>query len=1003
MKCLHRLIAAVVLGCLPAWSWAQSGANSGQIAGVVLDPSEAAIAGATVTVRNVETNYQRSTTTDVGGRYALLLVPVGRYQIAASAEGFEPGTRDVQVSLGSSLAEHFELRLGARTESVEVSAAASSIEPTRVPSTSVLTDLQIHELPSNGRRVLSFLMLAPTATRTAFNDPDCRGISISGQQGIYTNISVDGGDYNSTFSCGGVRGRSESAPTFSVEALQEFQVIRNVFSSEFGRTTGGLVNMSTRSGTNQVRGSALYLLRDGALSARDAFGQKSLARIGQFGGSVGGPIARDRTFFFTAPEFQDASKPVRTLYSVLDVQGVRNTPGAQALLAVAPEETFPVGSDSQGVVSRIDHRFSDGHSVFGRVDFIRTEASYNPSAGANILSTGPSIETVTNASRSSQTVRTGRNATALGQWTSVLSRGVNELRVGFAREVRPQTAVGTGPNVIVRNGGSVVGSYGPVASSSSFNNLSFRSSDDRYQIVNNFSVVGGAHAVKVGIDYTRISGHILFNGGHNGGYDFNSLADFLARRPRQYSQFTGTGALDLAVSQVALYAQEEWRARPTLTISPGLRYDAQFNPDYPTATVPRNRYPGATAIPDDTRMLAPRLGVAWNPGNGRTVVRAGSGLFYAMTPVSMLAQSMLFNGGNPDRAFSVVVTDPAALASAFRAIGVSLADAALANLPTFTPAQLYELFGGPAAVAGLSANYFDPNLRNPRALHFQLSAERELAGGIKAGVAFTDINTIRIARQRDTNLPAPIVDATGRRIYSSPRPLRTFSVAQMAESSSRGLYRSVVSSLNVHRPRYTVDAYYTLGWNYTYDDIERSFNIQYEDALNLVNDYGYSNIDERHQFTANGICVVPGGLEVAATARFTSGRPFSGSAGTDANRDGQVRDRAIVDGQVLRRNTFRNRGVSDISLRVQRSFGLPNGRGRLTLSAEMFNVFGFDNYLLGGASTTYGPGTIIQNGVPVPVAPSGAFLQARDGQGSYLRTGSVGDPLQVQLGVRVQF
>ncbi len=1000
------LTVSLLLGSLLGLTthlWAQSAANSGQIIGRVVDPSDAVVPGAEITVRNKNTNYQRISTTDESGRYALLLVPLGPYDVSAKAEGFEESIREIELTLGSSVTANFQLRLGARSEAVEVTANTSSLEPTRVPSKSILTEMQIHNLPSNGRRVLSFLLLTPTTTRAVFSDQGCRGISISGQAGIYSKYNVDGGDYNSTFACG-TRGRSETAPTFSLEALQEFQVVRNIFSTEFGRSTGGIVNMATKSGTNQFHGSALYLVRDGSLAAKDALDQQSLTRIHQFGGSFGGPISTDRTFFFTAPEVQKASKPVQILFSELDTQGVRNTPGAQALLSVAPEENFPAISDSQMVVNRLDHHFSDRNSLFGRFDFSRSVYS---GLNANVLSTGPNINTVTNAARSSQTVYIDRSYTTMAQWTSVLSpRHVNELRFQFAREVRPQDPVSEGANVTVRNAGTVIGSYGPRFASLGFNPVSFESSDDRYQLINNFSLIGGAHTAKLGFDFTRVNGNIFSNnGGYNGSYDFNTLADFLARRPRQYSQFTGTGSLGLTLDQLAVYAQEEWRVRPNLTISPGFRYEAQFNPDYLAPTAPQDRAPQATRIPNDTRMFAPRVGIAWNVGNdGKTVLRAGGGLFYATTIMSTLADSILFNGGNPDRAFSVVVNDPTALANAFRSIGVDLANAPLNNLPTFTSSQFYQAFGGPGGATGRSVNYFDPNYRNPKALQWQFSGEREIASGIKAGIGFNYISTVRVARQRDTNLPAPVVDALGRNIYSGPRPLAPkFVLTKVAESSARSLYRSFTMLLNARRPSYTLDAYYTLGWNYTFDDIERSFGIGAADANNMKNDYGYSNIDERHQLTANGLYFLPYGFEISSTARFTSGRPFSGSPGTDLNLDSRVNDRAMVNGEILRRNTFRNRGVFDVNLRVQRSFSLPNERGKLIVSAEMFNVFGFDNYLLGGASTRYGPGTVIQNGVPVSVPPSADFLKSRDSQGRYLKSGSVGDPFQAQLGLRFQF
>jgi hypothetical protein len=165
----------------------------------------------------------------------------------------------------------------------------------------------------------------------------------------------------------GVRGRSSSAPTFGFEALQEIQVVRNGFSSLFGRSTGGVIQMSTRSGTNQFHGSAYELARDGSMAAKDAFGRSPVARIHQFGGSFGGPISKDRTFFFTAPEFQFGSKPVSVVYGLTAAQ-LASTAG-QALVAVAPQETFQAISNSQSVINRIDHHFSDTNTFFGRFDF----------------------------------------------------------------------------------------------------------------------------------------------------------------------------------------------------------------------------------------------------------------------------------------------------------------------------------------------------------------------------------------------------------------------------------------------------------------------------------------------------------------------------------------------------------------------------------------------------------------------------------------------------------
>jgi hypothetical protein len=226
----------------------------------------------------------------------------------------------------------------------------------------------------------------------------------------------------------------------------------------------------------------------------------------------------------------------------------------------------------------------------------------------------------------------------------------------------------------------------------------------------------------------------------------------------------------------------------------------------------------------------------------------------------------------------------------------------------------------------------------------------------------------------------------------------------VTESSARALYRAFTTSLNIRRRRYTFDAYYTLAWNFSADDSERGISsIRYDDVLNLRNEYNYSNIDERHQFITHGVYTLPFGLEIGTTSRFTSGRPYTAVAGTDLNKDQQNTDRPIAGGQVFARNTYRNTGFKDVSLRLQRYFVLPKERGRLALSAEMFNLFNFGNVQLGASGMTYGPGSIVQNGSVVSQAPPASFGQFKDAFGHFLQSNSAGDAFQAQLGVRYQF
>src|SRR5438094_551837 len=384
----------VYVCCLPGVVNAQSGANSGQIVGQVLDPSGAAVPAARVTVLNKETNYTREVVTDSAGRYAVPLVLLGRYELTTTANGFDAESQEVLVTLGSTITANFHLTLGARAEAVHVSAAALTLEPTQAPSKSILTALQIQHLPSNGGRLQSLIWQMP-----------------------------------------------------------------------------------------------------------------------------GGQIE---------PEFPMASEPVSVSYTNLDQQNLRNTPAAQALLAVAPEQTVDAFSDAQSVIGRLDHILSERARAFTRVDFSHTRAT--SVAGSNGLSTGPSISTLTTSALSNQTIADVWSGTALFQLTSTFSTNrLNELRVDFGREERPRAAQGTGAQVTVQNAGATIATYGPQGTGISFGNGQFPSRDNRYQLADNFSIVNGAHTAKLGVDFVHIASDVTFAPGSNGVYTFSSLANFTAR------------------------------------------------------------------------------------------------------------------------------------------------------------------------------------------------------------------------------------------------------------------------------------------------------------------------------------------------------------------------------------------------------------------------------------------------------------------------------------------
>jgi hypothetical protein len=979
---------------------AQTAANSGQVVGHIVDASGAAIAGAEVSVRSENTNAVRRAATDAGGRYAVSGLPPGTYGVTTTAKGFETATSTVVVTLGSTAAGGMTMKVAGVSEDVQVGGRNSALEPTGTQGKAVLTDLQLENLPAAGRRVRSLFLLTP-ATQI---EPECGGFAISGQKGLFANISVDGGDYTNTHWCGHV----EFSPTFSIEALQEFQVLRSTFSAEFGRSTGGIVNLATKSGSNQLRGTSFYLFRNDAMTKTDPFGRQAIGVGQQFGGSVGGALKKDKTFFFIAPEFQNNTKPVQILYTALDAQNLRGTAAANQLLAVAPEGQLDALSQSQSVVTRIDHHMRDRHTLTGRFDYVRNRVTDN--IGSVIMSQGLGADSITNRALSNQVLLTNRNdVTGMMQLSSVLSnRFLNEARAQITHEYRPWNTDGSGPEVTVKNAGATVAIYGPQATGLSYGNIGYRFSDVRYQFTDNLSFVTGAHTAKFGIDSNLVNGQTTFAAGSNGIYTFNSLTDFTARQAFSYSQFGGSGALDTTMQQVAFYAQDEWRVRPGLTISPGFRYEMALLPGYVPATVPGNRFPLATGIPDDKELVGPRLGVVWDPGNdGKTVIRAAGGVFYAAPYMPVFEQSILTNGGNPELSSLVTIptnTNVNAVRDAFARFGIDLAGAPAGSLPVFTTAQLNQLVS-PDNRVGQTINYMDPHFRLPRAVQSRVALERQIAKGIVATVDFTNINTSRIARVRNINLTAPAPDATGRPIYSAARPYGPqFGVVQVTEPTAHSNYHGMSASLSAKRRLVAFDLYYTLGYSHSADDTERGISsVVFDDAYNLANEYSWSNIDERHQVAANTLLYLPKQLEFSATVRANSGRPFSAQTGTDLNKDGVVRDRPVIDGAVIARNTFRNQGFSQVDVRLQRGFAL-SGAKRATLSLELFNLFNQANVEIGAANMVYGPGTVLQNGALVTQAPPATFGQLKDANGNYLLNGTLRTaPFQAQLGLRFQF
>jgi hypothetical protein len=310
--------------------FAQSQATTGNIEGRVLDPKGAAIPGATITATNQQTGLEKTTSSDSEGNYRLILLPPGQYTIRANAQGFSPAeSRDVTVTVGGASSLDVKLSVGGASETVTVTGETPVVETNRTSVATTINQRSIENLPINGRNFQDFATLSPGVIR----DPRGGDLSVGGQRGTFNSLQVDGVDNNNTF-FGQALGRGGVRPPyqFSEESVQEFQVNQNGFSAEFGRAGGAVINVVTKSGTNEFHGGAFEYFRDESLNSNDPVtkanesragrpNKRAALRINQFGGRLGGPIKQNKAFFFFTYDGQRSNVP-----QVLDVPNLATAP-----------------------------------------------------------------------------------------------------------------------------------------------------------------------------------------------------------------------------------------------------------------------------------------------------------------------------------------------------------------------------------------------------------------------------------------------------------------------------------------------------------------------------------------------------------------------------------------------------------------------------------------------------------------------------------------------------
>ncbi len=1013
---LHRALAALVLaaGILAVHApqlAAQAGTTTGVIRGTVRDPLGDPVAGVVIVVQHRETELQTTVETSASGTFVRALLPPGTYDltVAAATAGF--GTERIE---GATLrvGEMLDLAVGLRVVTAETVTVVSELPPTLdtadvTSSQRVLEDV-VDGLPSDGRNFMSLTLLTPGASIS--QGPDGDELNISGQRGIFNNFIVDGADFNNPF-FGEQRGGQRPAYTFNQDAIEEVVVVNQGATAEFGRSAGGFVNVITKSGTNELAGSAHYFGQWDEIAApypaARGGGRPDFHR-NQAGATLGGPLVRDRAFFFLAYDQQAAAE---TKQATRHVRGPANLQRLERFLQARWPGLF---DDEFGPIRRTD----DARSLLAKLDLNldgRHQASlkYNYTWAEQVNGTFD----VDSWGASANGIEGGRSHAINGSLRSLLTNALsNEVRVQAAREDRPRWYRGPllpgallpGPPQFAALGGRPFPDITMDFADGFRLGLPFflpidPSFDTRLQVVDNVSFATGNHLVKAGVEYNRTRAEQQFIGLANSRYIFDSVGGFIGfvTHGDRYvtcsdgsagafgacppgSAVTGPvllylqsatvpgvppeqlGRQQFLTHELGVFVQDTWHPHERVTLDLGLRWDGAWHPNVfiePDETffapyLGDPRFPSDGRIPDDLDNLQPRLGLAWDlAGNGRTVLRANAGSYVARIPMLVFAQHRTTNG-----AFQQIL---------FR----SSAASALGPVPAID--EQIDTSAAPPFLPDIQVA--DRNLELPRTWSLSTGIDRDLGRGIAASLDYiharTD-NLFRFVNRNDAVLGAPF----GLGTHPHAGGINALTVT---ESSARSRYHALTAGLRGRggvggRPL-TFEAHYTLAFDRSDDDNERDpFTLRYAHAGNLAPEYGWSDRDRRHQASGYVLATLPAAVQLSNVVRYVSASPASEQCANRGARAAQPADRICADGSILARNTLRRENAFFTwDLRLSRRFALGGG----TVIEPIFEVFNLTN---------------TDNFVDPAV---GSLLFNFDGT---LRSG-LGDTRRAQVGLSVRF
>jgi Carboxypeptidase regulatory-like domain len=886
-----------------ALAFAQGIAGLGAVSGTVRDASGAVVPGATVLLSNESKGIRRTMqSTDAGVFSAPALVPATGYSLIVTKEGFANWeARDFQVQVGQTVDFRVGMEVTASTTKVDVTAEATMVEDTKSGVAQVVTQQQIDGLPINGRRADTFVLLTPAVTPDGtFGLVSFRGIS-SGN-----SFLTDGNDTTNSFYNENA-GRTRISTQISQDAVQEFQVLSDGFSAEFGRALGGVINTVTRGGTNDYHGTAYWFFRNRSLNAPDRYaaGFNAPEWRHQAGGTVGGALKKDKVFFFLNFEevqrnFPGLNRIINTNFTDTGGHIIPSTCTATAAQCAAAidfvqkqmEVLVPRTVSSTMGFAKLDWRPTDRNSFSFDSNVMHWRSPYGIQTQA-VLTSGNMI-----GGNGHSTVETRYGKAS---WTAIPSNNaVNELRFGWfkdrlsdpgASDLWPSTGA-----LVINLNGSAVGAA--AAYPRTF------PSEQRFQIVDNYSWTHGAHSAKFGVDWQTTEDWMnqLYNGA--GTYNYSSLTNFAkdfsgntsgAKNYSTFGQAFGNPIQDLRTSDINFYAQDTWKLSRRLTLNYGLRYEKAFLPQ-PTMVDPN--YPATGHVPSYNKDFAPRFSASYSL-NDRTVIRAGYGIFYARFLGNGMDTLFLGNGKYQT---TISVNNTTAGSPVFPSI--------VANASSVPAGTVDVTFSDQA------------HFRNPYTQQGTLAFERQFSNDISMSASYIWSRGVQIWTRREMNLAGPT--ATGTYIINDAgkNQVGTFTTPLWVASSKvdtryghiwevdnggQSWYSGLALQLR-KRFSHGLSSGVSYTWSHAIDDANQngaSGTIGFTQYSLVPGAYGLdkgtSPLDQRHRAVVNFLWsptltssksmaarYLVNGWELSAITTMASAQPISATVGSVSTGNGSV-------------------------------------------------------------------------------------------------------------------